>query len=108
MNQQTMRRVDGDLQAVVNCSEEGDIIELDFNGQLQFTTRVTLPWNLTVTGRVRNTALQEGIFPEARRKQRITCPGDDEGIFLVQLDPSACLHASIDDGFQILGHEMCC
>ena len=84
MDEEALRNVENDLQAIVNCSEEGDTILLNVDGTLQFPSRVTLPWRLTLSANVRNTYLQDRVFPEARRKQRIRCPRDDEGVFLVR------------------------
>ena len=76
--------VSNDLQEIVNCSEEGDIIALEGRGRLQFASRVVLPWRLTVTGGESDAELDDGVLPEARRKQRLECPGDNQGIFLVR------------------------
>ena len=84
MNEAALRNVDDDFQAIVNCSEEGDTILFDVDGSLQFRTRVTLPWRLTLSGNVRDPSPREGVFPEARRKQRISCPRDNEGVFLIK------------------------
>ena len=84
MNEEALRNVENDLQAIVNCSEEGDTILLGVEDSLQFPARVTLPWPLTLTGNVRDPSTKDEVFPEARRKQRIGCPRDDEGVFLVR------------------------
>ena len=84
VDEEALRTVENDLQAIVNCTQEGDIILLDVDGSLQFTARVTLPWQLTLSGNVGDPSPREGVFPAARRKQRIVCPRDDEGVFLVR------------------------
>ena len=84
VDERAMRSVEGDLQQIVSWSEEGNIIMLDCRRPLQFATRVVLPWRLTLTERVRDAELEDGIFPEARRKQRLAFPGNNQGVFLVR------------------------
>ena len=83
VNKEALKNVENDLQAIVNCSEEGDTILLDVDGALRLSRRVTLPWRLTLSGNVRDPRHRDSVFPEARRKQRISCPRDDEGAFFV-------------------------
>ena len=84
VNEEALRSVEDDFQAIVNCSEEGDIILLDVEDTLQFQTRVTLPWRLTLSGNVRNPRPRNGVFPASGRKQRLLCPRDDQGVFFIR------------------------
>ena len=84
VDEEALLSVNDDLQEIVNCSEEGDIVVLEGRRRLQFASRVVLPWSLTVTGGESDAALEDGVLPEAGRKQRLGCPGDNQGVFLVR------------------------
>ena len=73
-----------DLQEIVNCSEEGDLILLDVTDNIQPTGRIVIPRALTWSARVDDPELEDGVFPETRRKTTFNCPADDEGVFLIQ------------------------
>lgn len=79
-----LSEVDNDLQAIVNCSEEGDLILLDVTDNIQPSRRIVIPWQLTWSARMRDTTLQDGVFPESRRKTTFNCPNEDEGVFFIQ------------------------
>ena len=76
--------IDEDLQEIVNCSEEGDILLFDVSDTLQPSGQITLPWSLTLSAVTPSTRLFDGIFPEARRKTTFTCQPDIQTLFLVR------------------------
>ena len=84
VDEEALLSVSNDLQEIVNCSEEGDVVVLEGRGRLQFASRVVLSWRLTVTGGASDIELEGGALSEARRKQRLECPDDNQGIFLVR------------------------
>ena len=79
-----LEAIDNDLQVIVNCTTEGDVIVFDVNALIQPVARVIIPWNLTISAATGGIQSVDGLYPRAPRKASITCPGDGEGIFLVE------------------------
>lgn len=73
-----------DLQDVVDCAQEGDVLLFDVDYAVKQAERVVVPRNLTLSGVVDGTDLEEGVFPESQSKVRMTCPEGDVGVFLVE------------------------
>lgn len=72
------------MQSVVNCTEEDDVVLFDVDRTIRPSSRVTIPWNLTLSANTRNAVLQDGIFTRTRRKATFTCPRGNEGIFYIR------------------------
>ena len=79
-----LEAIDNDLQVIVNCTAEGDTLVFDVSEVVRPATRVTIPWNVTISAATGRTRSVEGLYPRAPRKASITCPGDREGAFLVK------------------------
>lgn len=82
-----------DLQSVVNCSEEGDVILLDVSQNIQISNRVTIPWTLTFSADANSTDLINGVFPRTERKVIFNCLQDNEGIFFVRFARRLHVHS---------------
>ena len=76
--------IDSDLQSLVNCTREGDTLLFDVRGTIKPTTRVTIPWSLTMSAVTDSTRLVDGIYPRAPKKTSFTCPDIQQGVFLVK------------------------
>ena len=76
--------IDSDLQSLVNCTLEGDTLLFDVRGTIKPTTRVTIPWSLTMSAVTDSTRLVDGIYPRAPKKTSFTCPDFQQGVFLVK------------------------
>ena len=79
-----MLRLRNDLQMVVNCTRPGDTIALNTTHPTRLATRVVVPWSLTFNTDIDAVVLDEDILQQSRRKARLSCPGESEGLFLVR------------------------
>jgi len=68
---------DFDIQAIVNCTSEGDVISFETARRIQPSSRIVIPWQLTLDGNSNATA---GAPQD--QKATITCPSND-GLFLL-------------------------
>lgn len=80
-----------DLQALINCTQEGDMVLFNVSETITPASRIVIPWRLTISGAVENTALEAGIFPVAVKRVRFACPEGGIGVFLIKYI-SFCLH----------------
>ena len=83
VNSAALESISGDLGAVVNCTRENDVVLLDVEDEIRVPSRVTVPWNLTLSSYVTSTELVDATFPEAERKVGLRCPPKD-GIFHIR------------------------
>ena len=63
------------IQAIVDCTDEGDTISLQTTTPVKPPERIVIPWKLTITG-----SADESMDGEA---VTMTCP-DGEGLFLLR------------------------
>lgn len=68
---------DYDLQAIVNCTVEGDTISLQTTRTVQPQSRIVIPWELTIGGSDATSDTTDA------RQASLTCPSN-EGLFLVR------------------------
>ena len=76
--------IDSDLQSLVNCTKAGDALLFNSTRRIRPSTRVVLPWPLTLSAFVEHADLKEGVFPTSAEKATFTCPRKNEGLFLVR------------------------
>ena len=76
--------IDSDVQSLVDCTKEGDVLLFNSTKIIRPSARVVLPWPLTLSAFVEHAELEEGVFPKAVKKATFTCPRDNEGVFLVR------------------------
>ena len=71
---------DVDIQAIVNCTSEGDVISFETTRRIQPNERIVIPWQLTLGGHLNATG--DGDVPDDERSV-ITCPSNS-GLFLLR------------------------
>lgn len=76
--------IDNDLQSVVNCTNEDDIVLFNVNQTIRPSHRVIIPWNLTLSTLSERMELKDGTFPKIESKTNFTCPDNDEGVFFAR------------------------
>ena len=81
-------QLENDLQSVVNCTQEGDIILFNVSEPVRPARRVTIPWNLTLSADTDSTDPVDDLFPRARNKAILTCPEENVGVLFVRYLPS--------------------
>ena len=64
-----------DIQAIINCTKEGDTISLRTTTPVKPPERIVIPWKLTITGFVDDSMSGETAT--------MTCP-DGDGLFLLR------------------------
>ena len=79
-----LEEIDSDLQRIVNCTEEGDVVSFDVTGVVQPSSRVTVPWRLTFATHVDAVDSNGVAIEPPKRKTRFTCPQENTGLFVVQ------------------------
>ena len=79
-----LNAIDNDVQAIVNCTTEGDTLLFDVGVVIRPRARITIPWNLTISAATGRTRRVNGLYPKAPQKATITCPTEGEGVFLVR------------------------
>ena len=76
--------IDSDVQSLVDCTEEGDVLLFNATKRIRPSAPVVLPWPLTLSAFVEHTELEDDAFPKAVKKATFACPRDNEGVFLVR------------------------
>ena len=75
--------VEHDLQSIVNCTLEGDLVLFDVTETIRLATRVTIPWRLTLSANVDSNDTVDGVFLRSLRKATFRCPSRN-GVFFVR------------------------
>eukprot|EP00210_Caulerpa_lentillifera_P004170 g3976.t1 len=78
----------GEIQLLINCTEDGDTIFFDVEDPVQPTSRIVIYWNLTLSAFVQRPRDKNGMFPRAGRKVIFVCPREDEGVFVIAANES--------------------
>ena len=84
INRSLLDDVKGDIQVIVNCTTPGDVLSFSPKRRIRPSSRVVIPWPLTLTAPVDSSNLEEGVFPRSDAKAIFTCPSEGEGVFLVR------------------------
>ena len=81
-----LESVQNDLQLLINCTRNGDILVFNATQIIRPKERVTVPWPLTLSAAVGDDAevVAEDVFPLSQTTVRFMCPKDNEGLFLIQ------------------------
>eukprot|EP00210_Caulerpa_lentillifera_P004180 g3986.t1 len=88
LNDSGLSALNGDIQRLINCTEDGDMIFFGVEDPVQPASRIVIYWNLTLSAFVQGSRDENGIFPRAGRKVVFVCPRDNEGVFLVEANES--------------------
>ena len=73
-----------DLQSIVDCTKEGDVILFNTTGRIRPLSRIIIPWNLTLGTHAENSDSKGHPRVRATSKARFTCPQKNEGLFLLR------------------------
>ena len=86
VNDAVLEEIDNDLQAIVNCSREGDVLSFDVTDVVQPSSLVVIPWRLTLSSSVDGDGSDsnDGDLTRQMKRTRFTCPQENSGLFLVQ------------------------
>ena len=68
-----------EIQAIVNCTQEGDTLFLQTTKQIQPRSRIVIPWQLTIG----HPSERQGDENMGGLKASLTCPSHD-GLFLIK------------------------
>ena len=79
-----LREIDNDLQKIVDCTKEGDIISFNVTDVVRPSSRVTIPRQLTLATQVESTDSPDDVLSRSTTKTRFTCPYENSGLFLVE------------------------
>ena len=83
ISDKVLKEVDNDLQTIINCTQEGDVVSFDVTGVIQPASLVTIPWRLTLSSHVEDDFGNDD-FLHSKTRSTFTCPRENTGIFLVQ------------------------
>ncbi len=83
INDAVLEEVDNDLQMIINCTQEGDVVSFDVMDVIKPSSLVTIPWQLTIDTHVEDHSGSDSS-PRPMAKTRFTCPRKNSGLFLVQ------------------------
>ena len=86
----SLDELENDLQSIVNCTQEGDVVLFDVSGRIRLASRVTIPWSLTLGANTNSTDAVDDVVAKARRKAILRCPGRNEGVFFVRYSQVSC------------------
>ena len=75
--------ISGDVQSVIDCSDDGDIVLFNVVAPIEPPRRITIPRNLTLSSTTASVDLERGVFPKADRQTVFRCPRKG-GVFLVK------------------------
>ena len=84
LDDDALETVANDLQSIVNCTDSGDVILFNTTKTIRPSSRVILPWNLTLSAYVENPRPVDAAFPLSATKARFTCPQENAGLFLLK------------------------
>ena len=76
--------INDDLQIIINCTAEGDIVLLDVDKVIRPPARIIIPWNLTIRAVTEATDRAGSLPSQSRIKTFFTCPRKGRGVFLVR------------------------
>ena len=79
-----LKEIDNDLQKVVDCTKDGDIISFNVTDVVRPSSRVIIPRQLTLATQVDSTDSNDGFFSNSTTKTRFTCPHKNSGLFFVE------------------------
>ena len=82
--------LENDLQSIVNCTQEGDVVLFDVSGRIRLASRVTIPWSLTLGANTNSTDAAEVVTAKGPRKATFRCPRRNEGVFFVRYSQVSC------------------
>ena len=82
--------LESDLQSIVNCTQEGDVILFDVSGRIRLASRVTIPWRLTLSSDIYGLDAADEVVPRASRRATFNCPRRTEGVFYVRYSQVSC------------------
>ena len=82
-----LESMEDDLQLLINCTQNGDILLFNTERIIRPKARVIVPWPLTLSAAVNDgseAAAAADVFPLSQTTVQFMCPRDNEGLFLVQ------------------------
>ena len=69
-----LRTVSDDLDAIIKCTQNGDVILLSAVDEIRLPKTVTIRWKLTLSAFIEESLVDDAILPEAKRKTTFVCP----------------------------------
>ena len=84
INDAVLEEVDNDLQMIINCTQEGDVVSFDVMDVIKPSSLVTIPWQLTINAYVDGGDFNDGDLMPQTTRTTFTCPQKNSGLFLVQ------------------------
>eukprot|EP00210_Caulerpa_lentillifera_P004162 g3968.t1 len=88
LNDSGLNALNGEIQLLFNCTEDGDTIFFDVEDPVQPASRIVIYWNLTLSAFVQGPRDENDIFPRTGRKVIFVCPREDEGVFVIDANDS--------------------
>ena len=79
-----LEEIGNDLQKIVNCTNEGDVILFDVTEVVQPVSLVIIPWRLTLSSHIVESHSNGDDSSSSRARTRFTCPRTNAGLFLVR------------------------
>lgn len=83
VNDEDLTGLDGDLQSILNCTRQGDIVLLNVSESLRPPERLIIPWSLTISALTPASDPVDGRFPLSSNPSVFHCPRENEGTFLI-------------------------
>ena len=83
VDDQFLKEISHDLQKIVNCSREGDVVLLDVTTTVRPPRRITLPHDLTLRSSRTKTGREGSTSAKRQRKTRFECP-PGSGVLLLR------------------------
>ena len=84
MDERVLDAIDRDLQSIINCTQKGDILLFNTSSAIRPSSRITIPWTLTISAYVQDVKRIDGVFPHSEQKTIFICPRKNEGLFHIQ------------------------
>ena len=83
VDDEVLKEIDNDLQIIINCTQEGDVVSFNATDVIKPSSLVTIPWQLTISSYTKDNS---GRHDYRRSKTRtiFKCPQENTGLFLVQ------------------------
>ena len=84
IDDEVLKRIANDLQKIVNCAKENDVLTFDVTDVIQPASSVTIHRQLTLRTRANGADSGGDVFDRPTKKTKFKCPQKNSALFIIQ------------------------
>lgn len=84
LDDEALEELNNDIQSVIDCTEKGDSVMFAASKVVTPSSRIVIPWTLTLGSSQMVGESENGTLAEASTMTTLTCPNNGTGIFLIK------------------------